>query len=671
MIKECFPSALSYRNRNEMCARAPSYRSELERIVHHFIREAKRLANLRHENIVHVHQIFEENATAYMVMDFVDGPDLLDTIEGNAPGLSAARVETIAETLLYAIKYVHACGFLHRDISPDNILINDRGEPVIIDFGSAREHSEKQTRVLSRLKFVKDGYSPQEFYLAGGEQGPWSDLYSLAATLYHLVAGVSPADSQARLAAVAAKRSDPYEPLAGKVRGYPLQFLKAIDKALALLPAQRFQSADEWLQFSMSRPATGEVISQTLAASLSDLGMRTRAAIVASAVLLVGGLIWLGAGSGDPPAAGRTVAALTVSSLPPGQPSVSLPGDAALLVPVDATEVPRVAALAAIEVNLTTPPLFSLIDADYPRLTSPPPFPGAVSLTRTSIARPAPPMSIPDTLTAAPSADAQPDTGVTALIPITVVADGSPELTSIAEIPQPVRLTGVDPVDPIVSPTALPDVGPEAAVVNLEPPDYPTAIADMQVEYAYWEVLMPFRSTVERLRNADVIRIDAVASSANLAVSGAWINEDVVIYSFNGENLTPGTSLSAHILSDFAIDPDGFARASVRYRDPGSGSIERGLLAVPVVYRIGLADGTTVEASMSDLAWRFEVTRSESTLREGDVLTSELISGTEFSAPDTLAQSLATLVAADAASAAFSVLRQGSETTVEWPLARQ
>ena len=123
------------------------------------------MAKLNHPNIVGVHQVFEENNTAYMALDFVEGCDLLDVIENGTLKLSPEDIETILRKVLDAISFVHAQGLLHRDISPDNILLNQNKDPVLIDFGAAREQASKKSRVLSALRVVKDGYSPQEFYV--------------------------------------------------------------------------------------------------------------------------------------------------------------------------------------------------------------------------------------------------------------------------------------------------------------------------------------------------------------------------------------------------------------------------------------------------------------------------------------------------------------------------
>ena len=102
-------------------------------------------------------------------------------------------------------------------------------------------------RVLSSIHTVKDGYSPQEFYIAGSAQGPSSDLYGLAATFYHLIAGHAPPDSQTRVAAVAEGRSDPYVPLSTFQTDYDRFFVGALNRAMAIFPKERLQSAEDWI----------------------------------------------------------------------------------------------------------------------------------------------------------------------------------------------------------------------------------------------------------------------------------------------------------------------------------------------------------------------------------------------------------------------------------------
>ncbi|MFQ6549509.1 serine/threonine-protein kinase [Aestuariibius sp. 2305UL40-4] len=247
VIKECFPSTFCRRSRTIVQARSRAHQAELKSIVDLFVQEARSLAKLAHPSIVGVHQVFEDNNTAYMALDFVEGADLLDRLEGEGEPLEPAVIEEMVRKLLDAIGFIHRQGMLHRDISPDNILLNKKGNPVLIDFGAAREQATRASRVLSAMRVVKDGYSPQEFYIQGSEQGPSSDLYSLAATFHHVITGDVPPNSQARLAAIASGAKDPYTPLLGRFPDYKDGFLAAIDTAMSVLPKDRLKSGRDWL----------------------------------------------------------------------------------------------------------------------------------------------------------------------------------------------------------------------------------------------------------------------------------------------------------------------------------------------------------------------------------------------------------------------------------------
>ncbi|MBW4710080.1 serine/threonine protein kinase [Roseobacter sp. YSTF-M11] len=247
VIKECFPEAFCSRVNKTVRARTRNYVDDFRSIVALFIREAHALSRLNHSSVVGVHQVFEYNETAYMALDLIDGKDLLEIIESGAPRFSPAQVRSLTLSLLEAIAHVHSQDLLHRDISPDNILVDTSGRPVLIDFGAAREEASRKSRVLSAVLVVKDGYSPQEFYVAGSQQYPSSDLYAFAASLTHLITGNAPPNSQARLAALAANQPDLYEPLLGRFPEYDDAFLAAIDTAMNIVPSERIQSAEDWI----------------------------------------------------------------------------------------------------------------------------------------------------------------------------------------------------------------------------------------------------------------------------------------------------------------------------------------------------------------------------------------------------------------------------------------
>ena len=248
VIKECFPSSMCCRQKGNVMARSRQHQAEFDAVVKHFGAEARRLSKLQHPNIVGIHQVFEDNMTAYMALDFVRGRDLLDTIEDPKMKLHPRDVKDILLRCLEAVHYIHTNDVLHRDISPDNILIDGKGNPVLIDFGAAKEEATRASRALSALHVVKDGYSPHEFYIAGSTQDASSDLYSLGATFYHVLTGEAPPDSQARVSAIAGDRPDPYRPVSGKFPQFEDAFLHAIDKALSVFPPDRLQSAREWIE---------------------------------------------------------------------------------------------------------------------------------------------------------------------------------------------------------------------------------------------------------------------------------------------------------------------------------------------------------------------------------------------------------------------------------------
>ncbi len=246
VIKECFPGAFCRRSKTIVGVRSRAHAKEFRMIVDLFVQEARNLARLNHPNIVGVHQVFEDNGTAYMALDYVDGRDLLEIAEDPTARLDPKDLEAIVVKLLDAIEFIHHEGVLHRDISPDNILISREKEPVLIDFGAARETASRATRHLGAMRTVKDGYSPQEFYISDGASFPSSDLYSLGASLYHVITGNTPPNAQERLTAVASDDPDPYVPIADRTGGYKREFLEAIDRALAIFPKNRIQSAADW-----------------------------------------------------------------------------------------------------------------------------------------------------------------------------------------------------------------------------------------------------------------------------------------------------------------------------------------------------------------------------------------------------------------------------------------
>ncbi|MEW9922067.1 serine/threonine protein kinase [Marimonas sp. MJW-29] len=247
VIKECFPEMLCVRSEKSVKTRSVSQRETFRSVIQNFLREARRLAKLQHSNIVDVHQVFEENGTAYLAMDYVRGVDLLTLHEECPEKLSREILQKALCETLDALKYIHGLGILHRDISPDNIMLDEAGHLTLIDFGAARDNYIRHDRALTALVAVKDGYSPHEFYADETDQQASSDLYSLAATFYHLIRGEVPSDSQRRVSALASGKPDPYERLTEQDLDFDHIYLETIDRCLSISQKDRIQAAEDWL----------------------------------------------------------------------------------------------------------------------------------------------------------------------------------------------------------------------------------------------------------------------------------------------------------------------------------------------------------------------------------------------------------------------------------------
>jgi serine/threonine protein kinase len=154
-----------------------------------FLDEARALATFRHPNIVRVLRYFRENGTAYIVMEYESGLPLKRWVPQNAP-LSQRALLSIVYPLLDGLEAVHKTGFLHRDIKPDNIYVRADGTPVLLDFGAARRVSVD--RDLTNI--VSPGFAAFEQYHSQGNQGPWTDIYSLGAVMYWMTTGKKPSN---------------------------------------------------------------------------------------------------------------------------------------------------------------------------------------------------------------------------------------------------------------------------------------------------------------------------------------------------------------------------------------------------------------------------------------------------------------------------------------------
>lgn len=162
-----------------------------------FLEEAKMLAKLESTNgVVRIYDSFQENNTAYIVMEYLEGRTLKEYLEWNEK-LSVEEAKEILHPIVTALKEVHAMGIMHRDIAPDNIYLTNDGKVKLLDFGASRFATTSHSKSLSVI--IKPGYAPVEQYRSRGDQGPWTDVYSLAAVLYKMVTGITPEDAMERV----------------------------------------------------------------------------------------------------------------------------------------------------------------------------------------------------------------------------------------------------------------------------------------------------------------------------------------------------------------------------------------------------------------------------------------------------------------------------------------
>ncbi len=240
-IKEYFPTDFALRDNDLMAVpRSQGSSEDYEWGLDRFIDEARTLGKFNHNNIVRLYRYFRENNTAYMVLHFEEGQSLKAWLARSGRTPRQNELDKLVEPLLDALNVIHQADFLHRDIAPDNIIVRSDGSPVLIDFGSARGEIAKHTRTISAL--VKPGYSPYEQYAeTGAKQGPWTDIYAFAGTLYHAVTGKRPPDAPSRVI------KDELRPTEETATGaFRQRFLRAIDKGLRLAIDERPQSIAEW-----------------------------------------------------------------------------------------------------------------------------------------------------------------------------------------------------------------------------------------------------------------------------------------------------------------------------------------------------------------------------------------------------------------------------------------
>ena len=274
-IKEYMPSALAGRSQGQsLWVRSSSDQQTFQAGLVSFVGEARLLAQFDHPSLVKVFRFWEANNTAYMVMPLYSGMTFKQARAQMRTPPPEAWLRKLLWSVLDALRVLHDGNTLHRDISPDNIFLQDNGPPVLLDLGAARHAINDQDRKHTAV--LKVNYAPIEQYSDGDEelrQGPWSDLYSLAAVMHGCLANDTPLPATLRSIR---DRMVSFSRIAKTVKRqfgveYSAPFVAAISQSLALRPEDRPQSIDAFLQTMEMTSAPDDVQHFDFRAELGDI----------------------------------------------------------------------------------------------------------------------------------------------------------------------------------------------------------------------------------------------------------------------------------------------------------------------------------------------------------------------------------------------------------------
>lgn len=239
-VKEYYPTGLVQRvpGKPQVIIYTGESKEEYMQGLERFLDEAKNMAKfVDNPNIVHVDAFFEENNTAYLVMEYLPGMTLKSYLKSKGGRIGCEEVIPIADAVITALKEIHAGGIIHRDISPDNIMLCNDGRIKLLDFGAARFSDADQERTRSII--LKPGFAPPEQYQAKSKQGPWTDIYALCATVYRAITGVLPDESVNRVI------EDTVQSPIQKYSDIPERISNTVMKGMSIYPEIRFSNVDE------------------------------------------------------------------------------------------------------------------------------------------------------------------------------------------------------------------------------------------------------------------------------------------------------------------------------------------------------------------------------------------------------------------------------------------
>ena len=313
-IKEFMPNDIATRIGTTVSVAMDTKSEEFAYGAERFQEEARTLAKfIGNPNIAAVTSYFDENDTSYFVMDYIEGISFKTYIANHGGKISDEETLNVMIPVLRALTAVHAEGFIHRDVTPDNIYITKDGMVKLLDFGSARYSIGDKSKSLDVI--LKVGYAPKEQYIRRSRQGPFTDVYSCAACFYAAITGFLPPEALERL------DHDELVPIAQCGIDIPEYLDKAILKGLAVQPEDRFQSAAEFLDAIESQQIVEVPVSGGAAMPTPEKKKVKHALIAGIAALVVvavgvGMALGGGGGSGSGGSGGRNDRPLLEAEVP-------------------------------------------------------------------------------------------------------------------------------------------------------------------------------------------------------------------------------------------------------------------------------------------------------------------------------------------------------------------
>ena len=242
-IKEYFPESLAWRDSSVSLTEVmpnTSKKDVYDKGLKRYVEEARNISRFYDlQGIVSVKDFFYENGTGYIVMEYINGVTLKEYLKSAGGRLNEATVLSLMKPVLESLSQIHNSGLVHRDISPDNIMVDQKNRIKLIDFGAARAQASAEDKTYTVI--LKHGYAPVEQYYAKGNQGAWTDVYSICATMYKMLTGQTPPNSIERM------ENDKYIPPSALGISVSPRTEQVLYKGLAIRCEDRYQNVSQML----------------------------------------------------------------------------------------------------------------------------------------------------------------------------------------------------------------------------------------------------------------------------------------------------------------------------------------------------------------------------------------------------------------------------------------